>query len=134
MGKSLGDESFIINSKNQEHPITIEHRYNKNQSRLTDQEVKLIHTHDSSDQNTSSESNTCIVREVPIVLLKEKRKRSSIHIPIRITSFGAGRQRQPLEENISSNQNDKEDRAIEESTFSEFSGDEKLEYIDASAS
>merc|ERR1711972_343675 len=76
------------NRNNRENPITIEHRNSKLAS-PSDQEVKLIHTHDSPELNTSSESNTCIVREVPIVLLKEKRKRSSIHIPIRITSFEA---------------------------------------------
>ena len=82
-------------------------------------ESKIIHTHDSSDLNTSSESNTCIVREVPIVMVPEKRKepRTSIHIPIRLTS---------------TEQNYNRVKAIEESSFDEFAGkDTSIAYIDA---
>ena len=50
-------------------------------------EVKIIHTHGSIHSNESFENNQCIVREVPIVLLKEKwKRRSSIHIPISLGS------------------------------------------------
>ena len=123
--------SYLINRNNKETPITIEHR-NLKTPFASDQEVKLIHTHDSPELNTSSESNTCIVREVPIVLLKEKRKRSSIHIPIRITSFEAGGNIAD-DNGLDWHSNVKREKSVGQSSNEVF-GDISIQYVDASAS
>ena len=84
----ISTNSCLINDIKRETKIAIEHQ-NMKAAPPSDQEVKLIHTHDSPELNTSTESNTGIVQDVPIVLLKEKRKRNFIHVPITITSFEA---------------------------------------------